>query len=97
MRFALPESDIRTQLDRQLGALFPINAEEGSAIDDAWNATFDRLQTRFSRIKNKYYSRDGETFFDPLHGCQWTQFLFTLSNEINHRGGFALCAIKTTR
>lgn len=87
MRFALPESDIRTQLDRQLGALFPINAEEGSAIDDAWNATFDRLQTRFSRIKNKYYSRDGETFFDPLHGCQWTQFLFALSNEINHRGG----------
>lgn len=91
MRFALPESDIRAQLDRQLGALFPINAEEGSAIDGAWNATFDRLETRFSRIKNKYYSLDGETFFDPLHGCQWTQFLFTLSNEINHRGGGSLC------
>lgn len=87
MRFALPESDIRAQLDRQLGALFPINVEEGSAIDGAWDATFDMLETRFSRIKNKYYSRDGETFFDPLHGCQWTQFLFTLSNEINHRGG----------
>lgn len=87
MRFALPESEVRAQLDRQLSALFPINAEERSTIDGAWNATFDRLETSFSRIKNKYYSRDGETFFDSLHGCQWTQFLFTLSNEINHRGG----------
>lgn len=91
MRFALPESEVRAQLDRQLSALFPINAEERSAIDGAWNATFNRLETRFSRIKNKYYSRDGETFFDSLHGCQWTQFLFTLSNEINHRGVRSVC------
>lgn len=87
MRFALPESEVRAQLDRQLSVLFPINAEESSAIDGAWSATFDRLEMRFSRIKNKYYSREGETLFDPLHGCQWTHFLYTLSNEIYHRGG----------
>ena len=40
MRLALPESEVRAQMDRQPNALFPINAEEGSAIDDAWNETF---------------------------------------------------------
>ena len=85
MRFALPESEVRAQLDRQLSVLFPINAEESSDIDGAWSATFDRLEMRFSRIKNKYYSREGETLFDPLHGCQYII-----------GGGCALCAIKST-
>lgn len=87
MRFALPENEVRGQLNRQLASLFPISDKEAAAIDGAWSATFDRLEERFSRIKNKYYSRDGETLFDPLHGCQWTHFLYTLSNEIYHRGG----------
>ena len=87
MRFALPENEVRGQLNRQLASLFPISDKEAAAIDGAWSATFDRLEERFSRIKNKYYNRDGETLFDPLHGCQWTHFLYTLSNEIYHRGG----------
>lgn len=87
MRFALPENEVRGQLNRQLASLFPISDKEAAAIDGAWSATFDRLEERFSRIKNKYYSRDGETLFEPLHGCQWTHFLYTLSNEIYHRGG----------
>lgn len=87
MWFALPKSEVRGQLDRQLASLFPISDKEAAAIDSAWSATFDRLEERFSHIKNKYYSRDGETLFDPLHGCQWTHFLYTLSNEIYHRGG----------
>lgn len=97
MLFVLPESEVRSQLDRQLASLFLISDEEATSIDGAWGTTINRLETRFSRIKNKYYSRDGETLFDPLHGCQWTHFLYTLSNEIYHRGGgCAPCAIRST-
>lgn len=87
MKFALPENEVRAQLDRQLASLFLLNNKEMAFIDTAWNATFERLERRFSCIKNKYYSRDGETYFDSLHGCQWTHFLYTLSNEIYRQGG----------
>lgn len=87
MRLSTPEGEIRAVLNRQLESLFPLSGEETAAIDAAWNATFGRLEVCFSRIRNKYYRRDGETFFDPLHGCQWTHFLYTLSNEIYRRGG----------
>ena len=87
MRFALPENEIRAQLDRQLSSLYPVSAEETAVIDGACDATIARLEQRFVRIKNKYYSRDGETLFDPLHGCHWAHFLYTLSNEIFRQGG----------
>lgn len=87
MRLAVSESEVRTCLNRQIEALYPLDNKEVAAIDDAWDATFDRLEVCFSRIKNKYYSRDEVTFFDPLHGCQWAHFLYTLSNEIFRRGG----------
>ena len=87
MTLMATESEVRAQLVRQLESLFPLNDEERAAIDDAWAATMDRLEERFVHIKNKYYSRDGAVVFDPLHGCQWAHFLYTLSNEIHHRGG----------
>ncbi len=87
MKFAVPENEVRAQLDRQLASLFSLNDKEAAFVDAAWNATFERLERRFSCIKNKYYSCDGETYFDSLHGCQWTHFLYTLSNEIYRQGG----------
>ena len=83
----MPEREVRACLNRQVESLYPLDNKEAAAIDAAWGATFDRLEVCFSRIRNKYYSRDGETFFDPLHGCQWAHFLYTLSNEIFRRGG----------
>lgn len=35
----------------------------------------------FSAVTNKYYNRDGETFFNPLHSGQYGVFLYYLSNE----------------
>ena len=87
MRFTATEPEVRAQLERQLGSLFALGDEERAAIDDAWVATFGRLEERFICIKNKYYSRNGAVIFDPLHSCQWAHFLYTLSNEIYHRGG----------
>lgn len=53
MRFALPENEVRSQLDRQLTSFFSISDEETAFIDDAWDATINRLEVRFSLIKNK--------------------------------------------
>ena len=87
MRLTTSERAVRAQLDSQLSSLFSLSGEETAAIDVAWDATLGRLETCFLHIRNKYYSCKGETLFDPLHGCQWAHFLYTLSNEIYRRGG----------
>lgn len=87
MRLTMTEPEVRAQLERQLGSFFVLSDEECAAIDGAWVATLGRLEKRFIRIKNKYYSRNGVVVFDPLHSCQWAHFLYTLSNEIHRRGG----------
>lgn len=40
------------------------------------------LDKCFSHIKNKYYHKGGETFFNPLHVAQWTMFLYQMAYEI---------------
>ena len=87
MRLVVPEQEIREQLERQLRSFYRLDEEELRSIDGSWENALDRIPHRFAHIKNKYYSRDGETLFDPLHGCQWTHFLYTLSNEIYRQGG----------
>ena len=87
MILTIPKGEIRAILNRQIESLFPLDSDEIAAVDAAWDATFDRLEARFSRIRNKYYSCDGEAVFNPLHGCQWTHFLYTLSNEVYHQAG----------
>lgn len=41
------------------------------------------MEKCFSHINNKYYNRDGETFFNPHHVAQWTMFLYTMGNELS--------------
>ena len=36
----------------------------------------------FSSNPNKYYSRDGETYFNPFHSGQYCIYLYFLSNEV---------------
>lgn len=37
-----------------------------------------RCEYCFSRTKNKYYSCDGETYFNPYQSAQYTIFLYFL-------------------
>lgn len=56
-------------------------------ISKYFDEVLERVEKNFSKRNNKYYSTtnsDGvkETFFDPLHTCQWFIFIYYMSNTI---------------
>lgn len=42
----------------------------------------DRLSLCFSHIKTPYYNKNGQPFFDHLHGDHYSMFLYLLSNTL---------------
>lgn len=49
-----------------------------------------RLEKCFAPNPNKYYSRDGETYFNPFHSGQYCIYLYFLSNEVWKAGNSLL-------
>lgn len=74
-------------LIRQLESLFLIDESELLCASEHLDEALERCEKSFSRARNKYYSRDGETSFDILHGCQYTQFLYFLANSVYREEG----------
>jgi serine O-acetyltransferase len=46
------------------------------------DAALVRSEFCFSQSKNKYYAKNGETYFNPFHSGQYSIFLYYLSNSI---------------
>ncbi len=70
-------------LKKQLNTLYYLSEE------DIWKIQLELPQVRrhlwycFSHIKNKYYLDDSGTVnFNPLHTCQYTMFLYIMSNSL---------------
>ena len=59
-----------------------VSQQEEIAVSYVYQGVLERLNQCFSHIKNKYYHKDGETFFNPLHVAQWTMFLYQMAYEI---------------
>ena len=78
----MSESKIRDLVLRQTGSLFPLDETEELAVERLLPLALNRCERSFSRVRNKYYREAGEARFDPLHGCQWAFFLYSLSREI---------------
>lgn len=49
-----------------------------------------RIEKCFAPNPNKYYSRDGETYFNPFHSGQYSIYLYFLSNEVWKAGNSLL-------
>ncbi|EJF09718.1 transferase hexapeptide repeat containing protein, partial [Pontibacter sp. BAB1700] len=56
--------------------------EEKLILKDLIEIALIRSEKCFSRSRNKYYSKNGETYFNPFHSGQYTIFLYYLSNSI---------------
>ena len=69
-----------SQLHRQIDSMYGITAEEKEALSSVYPAVLEKMEKCFSRISNKYYQRDREAYFDPLHTGQWTVFLYTAAH-----------------
>lgn len=60
-------------------------------IETAYPAVITKLEKCFRHVKNKYYHKDGNVFFNPLHIAQWTMFLYEMAHEISRSGNTEVC------
>lgn len=75
---------IESQLLHQLSSFFFLNHEDKVLINTKIGRVISRCEYCFTHTKNKYYSCDGETYFNPYQSAQYTIFLYFFSNTIFH-------------
>lgn len=74
---------IKQQLLQQLSSFFFLNKEDELLINAKIRGVISRCEYCFSHTKNKYYSCDGETYFNPYQSAQYTIFLYYFANTIS--------------
>ena len=82
MVFEIPKDAIIKVMIGQISSFFSISTEEINTINSLSDEVFERCDNCFSKNENKYYSRNGETYFNPFHSGQYTVFLYYFSNTI---------------
>lgn len=83
--------DIEQQLIHQLSSFFLLNQADKELIKVKMGGVISRCEYCFSQTDNKYYSLNGETFFNPYQSAQYTIFLYYFSNTLS-RDGFTQLA-----
>lgn len=76
-------SELESILLRQLNSFFPVSEEERRMLSEALPVALSRCEICFSQVSNKYYNRDGQTYFSPYHSGQWLTFLYFLANTLS--------------
>ncbi len=79
---SIPESEILLLLKRQLSSLFGISEKENILINVNWGGVRRKIEFCFNSNPNKYYHKDGKTYFNPFQSAQYTIFLYFMSREI---------------
>ena len=82
MIFETTKEAIIKGMIHQLTSFFSISTDEINIINASSDDVFRRCDICFSKNKNKYYSKQGEAYFNPYHSGQYTVFLYYFSNTI---------------
>lgn len=93
MNIVIPKTELQTLLFRQVNNLFGLCEAEQELLLRYLDLALLRSERCFECSTNKYYSRDGEAFFNPFHSVQYMIFLYYLSNTIykNETDAGVLC------
>lgn len=94
MILEIQKTELIAQIKKQLDSLFLISEEELSQIELNIDRVLERTEYCFARTKNKYYSKNGEVYFNPFHSGQYTIFLYYLANTIYQKSNAARLADK---
>ena len=84
MIFEIPKKEVVKEMIKQLSSFFSISTAEVNIINTLSEDVFQRCDVCFSQNKNKYYSKNGEAYFNPYHSGQYTVFLYYFSNTVFH-------------
>jgi len=90
MNFAIPQHEIIELIIKQIDNNFTINNIEKDLIIKRFQNVIKRCEYCFSHTKNKYYTNNNTTFFNPFHSGQYSIFLYFFSNEVWKEGNTIL-------
>lgn len=79
---SIPIEATEQQLLHQLSSFFFVSEEDKVIINMKLSGVLSRCEYCFSHTENKYYSYNGETYFNPYQSAQYTIFLYFFSNTI---------------
>ena len=83
MQLDIPRDRLIQLVGKQLDNLFMFDpATEGSMLEAAIDSALDKCDFCFSHTTNKYYRRNGETYFNPFHSGQYSIFLYFASHAV---------------
>jgi serine O-acetyltransferase len=82
MKFEILKENIIDGLIKQLSSFFDMPKDEIDIVKEVSEETFQRCEYCFAKNSNKYFSRQGEVYFNPYHSGQYTIFLYYFSNSI---------------
>ena len=84
MKLEVSRTELQRLLERQIGNLFFIRKEERVMLARGVDIALDRCEYCFSHSKNKYYSKQGQVYFNPFHSGQYSIFLYFVANSLFH-------------
>lgn len=86
----IPIPEIAEQTIRQLETFFCLQNGDKSLIKNNAMGVMQDLEVNFSSSSNKYYSKNGEAYFNPFHSGQYCIYLYYLSRRVYEAGNSIL-------
>lgn len=80
------QSYIEQQIKKHIALLHDLSDAEYQALSYAFSKALKKVEICWSRISDKYYSRDGQISFDINHSNQNAQFLLILTRSLSLAG-----------
>lgn len=67
----------------QLESFFPLSIKEKILLHSSFPIVIEREEKCLERVDNKYFHRNGHTFFSPFHSGEWLIMLYYWGNTLS--------------
>lgn len=95
MQLSLPKDELLKFILRQVDIFYPDgHAVTAADLNKDLDMAIQRAEYCFSKVNNRYFSADGQTFFNHLNGDQYGMFLYFFCNTIFRNSGDIKLATK---
>ena len=86
MKISVSKEELLSLTCRQLSNFFCLDDREAALMREVSASVLDKVEYCFSKTSNKYYSKDGETYFNPFQSAQYTIYLYFFSRAVFLKG-----------
>lgn len=82
MKLGITRRELERLVAKQVENLFLLRSGERALLERGIAGALQRAAFCFAHTDDKYYRKNGETYFNPFHSGQYCIFLYFLSREI---------------